>query len=349
MVELAGGGGYHTAAASLFGPGLNPWDTSCWSGGSSSGSGSAVAAGLVPFALGSETSGSIITPSAFCGVTGLRPTYGLVSRHGAMALSWTMDKIGPMCRSAEDCGLVLQVIAGSDSKDPGSADKSFYYTPQFSRQLGDLKVGFAPSDIGWADAAARPAFQAAMQVMRETGVQFVEVSLPDLPYGVLADVIIGAEEASVFETLIASGKVNDLADPSQVAALRANLEIPATEYLKAMRIRSLVKQKFRELFAGVDVLIAPARYGTAPKITEPLDGPDPIPSPLPASPGMRRLIQAGNLAGIPALSVPCGFAGNLPLALQLAGPPFTENTLLALGREFQNRTDWHKRRPPLVS
>jgi aspartyl-tRNA(Asn)/glutamyl-tRNA(Gln) amidotransferase subunit A len=349
MVELAGGGGYRTAAASLFGPGLNPWDPARWSGGSSSGSGSAVAAGLVPFALGSETSGSIITPSAYCGVTGLRPTYGLVSRHGAMALSWTMDKIGPMCHSAEDCGLVLQAIAGSDSQDPGSADKSFYYTPQYSRQLSDLKVGFAPSDIEWADAAARPAFQAAMQVMRDIGVQFVEVSLPDLPYGVLADVIIGAEEASVFETLITSGKVNDLADPSQAAALRANLEIPANEYLKAMRIRSLVKQRFRDLFADIDILIAPARYGVASKITEPLDGPDSIPVPLPASPGMRRLIQAGNLAGIPVLSVPCGFAGNLPLALQLAGPAFTENTILALGREFQNRTDWHKRRPPLVS
>jgi aspartyl-tRNA(Asn)/glutamyl-tRNA(Gln) amidotransferase subunit A len=349
MVELAGGGGYRTAAASLFGPGLNPWDPACWSGGSSSGSGSAVAAGLVPFALGSETSGSIITPSAYCGITGLRPTYGLVSRHGAMALSWTMDKVGPMCRSVEDCGLVLEAIAGSDSKDPGSADKSFYYTPQYARQFSDLKVGFSPSDMGWADDAARLAFQAAMQVMRGTGVQFVEVGLPDLPYGALADVIIGAEEASVFETLIASGQVNQLADASQAAGLRANLEIPATEYLKAMRIRSLLKQKFRELFADVDVLIAPARYGTAPKITEPLDGPDPIPSPLPATPGMRRLIQAGNLAGIPALSIPCGFAGNLPVALQLAGPAFTENTLLALGREFQNRTDWHKRRPTLVS
>lgn len=349
MVELAGGGGYRTAAASLFGPGLNPWDPTCWSGGSSSGSGSAVAAGLVPFALGSETSGSILTPSAYCGVTGLRPTYGLVSRHGAMALSWTMDKIGPMCRSAEDCGLVLQAIAGSDPNDPSSADKSFYYTPQFARQLSDLKVGFAPSDMGWADDNARPALQAAMQVMRETGIQLVEVSLPDLPYGVLADVIIGAEEASVFETLITSGQVNDLADPSQAAGLRANLDIPAIEYLKAMRIRSLAKKQFRDLFANIDVLIAPSRYGVAPKITDALDGPDPVPSPLPSSPGMKRLIQAGNLAGLPALSMPCGFAVNLPLALQLVGPAFTENTLLALGREFQHRTDWHQRRPALVS
>ncbi len=119
MVELAGGGGYRYASASLTGPGLNPWDRTRWSGGSSSGSAAAVAAGLVPFAIGSETSGSIVTPASYCGVTALRPTYGLVSRHGAMALSWTLDKLGPFAHTAEDCGLVLQVIAGKDGNDPG--------------------------------------------------------------------------------------------------------------------------------------------------------------------------------------------------------------------------------------
>src|SRR5204863_2357946 len=114
MVELAGGGGYRYPSASLTGPGLNPWDRTRWSGGSSSGSGAAVAAGLVPFAIGSETSGSIVTPASYCGVTALRPTYGLVSRYGAMALSWTLDKLGPFARSAEDCGLILQTIAGKD-------------------------------------------------------------------------------------------------------------------------------------------------------------------------------------------------------------------------------------------
>lgn len=185
--------------------------------------------------------------------------------------------------------------------------------------------------------------------MRETGPQFVEVALPDFPYGALADVVIGAEEASTFEQLIRGGGVNQLADATQAAGLKANLEIPATEYLKAMRIRSLLKQQFRELFVGVDVLIAPARYDVAPKITEALDGPDLVPLPIPPTPGMKRLIQAGNLAGLPALAIPCGFANNLPLGLQLVGPAFSENTLLALGREFQNRTDWHKRRPPLLS
>src|SRR6185369_11355170 len=143
MVELAGGGGYRFPAASLTGPGLNPWDRTRWSGGSSSGPGSAVAAGLVPFAIGSETSGSILTPSAYCGLTGLRPTYGLVSRHGAMALSWTLDKLGPMCHSAEDCGLVLAAIAGGDTDDPGSAGKSFYFAPQYARKLEDLRIAYA--------------------------------------------------------------------------------------------------------------------------------------------------------------------------------------------------------------
>ena len=171
MVELAGGGDYRTAAASLTGPGLNPWDRTRWSGGSSSGPGAAVAAGLVTFAIGSETSGSILTPSAFCGVTGLRPTYGLVSRHGAMALSWTLDKLGPMCRSAEDCALVLHEIAGVDTDDPGSAGRSFNYTPQYTtRRLTEITIGYMPVDFqDGAEPAAQPAFQAAFEVIQVAG------------------------------------------------------------------------------------------------------------------------------------------------------------------------------------
>jgi len=152
MVELAGAAGYRFAAASMTGPGLNPWDRTRWSGGSSSGSGAAVAAGLVPIALGSETNGSIVTPAAFCGVTGLRPTYGLVSRHGAMALAWTLDKIGPMTRSVEDAGKLLQLLAGGDQRDPGSSGKRFFFAPQFVRPFKELKLGFATSD--WSDLAA---------------------------------------------------------------------------------------------------------------------------------------------------------------------------------------------------
>jgi aspartyl-tRNA(Asn)/glutamyl-tRNA(Gln) amidotransferase subunit A len=345
MVELAGGPSYRMASASMFGPGLNPWDVTRWSGGSSSGSASAVAAGLVPFALGSETSGSIVTPSAFCGVTGLRPTYGLVSRHGAMALAWTLDKIGPLCRSAEDCGLVLQTIAGSDSNDPGSAGKSFYYTPQYSRKMSELKAGFTAVDLESADPEARPVFEAAMKEIAAIGMNMVETKLPDFPYGAVVSTVVSAEGSSIFETLITSGKVNDLADERQIAGLKAGLDIPAKDYLKAMRIRSLMKHKFRELFADIDVIVAPARYGIAPKITEPLDAGRPAAQTRPSTPGMSALIAAGNLVGLPALSLPCGFAQGMPLALQLVGPAFSENTLLAIGREYQKRTTWHTKQP----
>jgi aspartyl-tRNA(Asn)/glutamyl-tRNA(Gln) amidotransferase subunit A len=341
MVELAGGGGYRLTSASLFGPGLNPWDRSRWSGGSSSGSATAVAAGLAPFALGSETSGSIITPASYCGVTGLRPTYGLVSRHGAMALSWTLDKIGPLAHTAEDCGLILQTIAGKDSNDPGSAGKSFYYTPQYARPMKELKIGYAPIDFtDRADASARPAFAAALAAFKETGVQLIETKLPEFPYGSALSAIIGAEEASVFEPLIASGRVNELADPSQIAGLKASVDIPAKDYLKAMRLRRLMQEAFQRLFSEVDALVTMGRSGPATPINQPLDVGTNVPG------GFNGIVPAGNLAGLPAVAFPCGFADNLPVALQVVGPAFSENTILAIAREFQSRTDWHKRRPP---
>jgi len=347
MVELAGGGGYRFPAASLFGPGINPWDRSRWSGGSSSGSGSAVAAGLVPFAIGSETSGSILTPSAYCGITGLRPTYGLVSRHGAMPLSWTMDKLGPMCHSAEDCGLVLAAMAGGDSNDPGSAGKSFYYAPEFARKMEDLRLGYAPVDFAeWAEPAARPAFEKALADLRALGLKVVETKLPEFPYRAVVDTVIEAEAGSVFEPLIRSGKVDQLADQKQIAGLKACLGISAADYLKAMRIRGEIKEAFRKLYADVDVLLAPSRYGPASKLSDPLDK-GITGRPVPQTPGMNVLIGAGNLVGFPALSLPCGFADKLPVAIQLVGLPFSENMLLAIGKQYQSHTDWHRQRPPV--
>jgi aspartyl-tRNA(Asn)/glutamyl-tRNA(Gln) amidotransferase subunit A len=304
-----------------------------------------VAAGLLPFAIGSETSGSIVTPASFCGVTALRPTYGLVSRHGAMALSWTLDKLGPFARSAEDCGLILHEIAGKDSKDPGSAGKSFYYTPQYARSMKDLRVGYAPADFAeWVEPATRPTFEAAIGVLKASGMQLVETKLPEFPYAAVLSTILAGEMGSIFEPLIASGKVEELADKPQIAGLKASLEVPAKDYLKAMRLRRLIQEEAGKLFGSVDVLLAPGRAGIAPKIDQPIDrsrGGAP-----PKDPGFRSIIPMGNLAGLPALVLPCGFAGNMPVALQVVGVPFSENTLLAIGREFQSRTDWHKRRPP---
>jgi aspartyl-tRNA(Asn)/glutamyl-tRNA(Gln) amidotransferase subunit A len=342
MVELAGGGDYLMAGASLTGPGLNPWDRTRWSGGSSSGPGAAVAAGLVTFAIGSETSGSILTPSAFCGVTGLRPTYGLVSRTGAMALSWTLDKLGPMCRSAEDCGLVLQQIAGPDPEDSGSAGRSFHYTPQYGRKPADITIGYMPVDFqDGAQPSAQPALRAAFEVVKSLGVKLKEIQLPQFPYGELVSTIIAGEAGSIFEDLIRSGKVDQLADPHQIAGLKAMLDLPATEYLRAMRVRTLVKQAFRDLFLNCDMVLAPSRLGPAPKAAEPLD------TPGPPTRSRSGLIPGGNLAGLPAISLPCGFAEGLPVGISLLGRPFYENQLIGIGNLFQKQTDWHRRRPPV--
>jgi len=355
MVELAGGGGYGSASASLQGPGLNPWNKMYWSGGSSSGSGAAVAAGLVPYALGSETSGSILTPAAYCGVTGLRPTYGMVSRRGAMALSWTLDKIGVLARSADCCGHVLADMAGADDEDPGSAGKSFHYSPQYARNLRDLRIGFAPIDFSdLLDEPLRPVFAKAVEVVRSLGARMVETKTPDLPYGDVASAIIDSEAASVFETLIRSGRVDQLSDADQIAGLKAALDFSAVDYLKAMRVRREIIGNFHSLFADVDVLLAPARNSVADRADIPFEQQHPERSATntqqpPKPHGVYGgLIPGSNLAGIPALSLPCGFVNGLPVGIQLVGPAYSESTLLAIGREFQKQTDFHRQRPPGV-
>ena len=348
MIELAGGGGYSSASASLQGPCLNPWNKTYWAGGSSSGSGAAVAAGLVPYALGSETSGSILTPASYCGVTGLRPTYGLVSRHGAMALSWTLDKIGVLGRCADDCGWVLRAIAGKDDADPSSARKSFYYTPQLYQNFAITRVGYAEIDFAeWPDEPLRPAFANALAIVKSIGAQMIETALPNLPYGPVIGTVIDAEAASIFEQFIRDGRVNQLADQSQIDGLKASLTYSALDYLKAMRVRSQIQAAFFQLFGGLDLLIAPTHFSPPERADQPFDE---TPPKRPDKRGVGRgLVQASNLCGLPAVTIPCGFVNGLPIALQIVGSPFAENRILAFAREFQNRSDFHRRRPPVAA
>ena len=295
MVELAGGGGYSSAAASLQGPGLNPWNKQYWSGGSSSGSGAAVAAGLVPFASWFRDVGIHHHARLLLCVSGLRPTYGLVSRHGAMALSWTLDKIGVLARSAEDCGLVLHAIAGGDDDDPGSAQKSFYYAPQYYENQSELKIGYAEIDFAeWPDEPLRPAFANALAVVKSIGVPTVESQLPDFPYGPLISCIIDSEAASIFERFIRSGRVDQLADQHQIDGLKASLNYSALDYLKAMRVRTQIQAAFRTLFASVDLLVAPARLNLPDRADRPFDE---TPPKRPDRKGVvAGLVQAANLA-----------------------------------------------------
>ncbi len=351
MVELAGGFGYNNPDASFTGPGRSPWNPDHWSGGSSSGPGAAVGAGLVPFAIGSETSGSILSPSAFSGVSGLRPTYGLVPRTGAMALCWTLDKLGPMARTADDCALVLAAMAGPDPRDPTSSGDFRY------RQRGALEGGpsrrFRIGVVKDATARAEPEvaanFRRSVDVLRSFATVEEDVAFPDYPYGLTVRTIVAAEGASAFRELIESGAARTLRDAADRLGAYAMMMTPAVDYLQALRLRVPIRAALDELLSRYDALVAPARGGTAPPIGYDFDKPPhPDPEPPPEAPRPPALIPAGNLAGLPALAVPNGFGRNrLPTSLQILGRAFSEATLVALADRYQQATEWHAKRPPL--
>ncbi len=341
MIELAGGGGYDSPAASLEGPCRCPWNPSRWAGGSSSGSGAAVSAGLVGFALGTETWGSITVPAAFCGISGLRPTYGRVSRRGAMALCWTLDKIGPMARSAEDCGFILQAIAGPDPLDATCAPIGFRFRayPLVSRKRYPIRLGVLPHDTSKVPEVQK-AFEEALTVFRKRNFHIEEASYPpDIPYNAAASLIVMAEGSAAFEGLIRSARLQLLADPQQQAGLIAGLSISSADYLRAQRIRKIAIQALNALWERFDLLIAPTLLTVAPEVSKPLSAGT---EPWGGNGG------PGNLAGWPSLSIPMGFGKeSLPLGLEIIGPPGGEQAVLALGMTYQRETDWHRKHPIL--
>src|SRR5580698_6791343 len=262
MIELAGGMNYRFASASLQGAAKNPWDISCWTCGSSSGSGAIVAAGLAAFAIGTETWGSIICPSAFCGVSGLRPTYGRVSRYGAMALAPSMDKIGPLARSAEDCARVFAAIAGHDPKDRSTVpiDKgAFTYSPSLDLKARPLRAGWLTNAWKKLDSGVAKSLLAAEKVVRKYFASVKSATLPDGPFEDAANVIIAAECAASFETLIRSGRVGELMDPLGQIAGYVNEQYSAADYLRALSVREILQKKTEAVFDSFDVLVAAAQ------------------------------------------------------------------------------------------
>jgi aspartyl-tRNA(Asn)/glutamyl-tRNA(Gln) amidotransferase subunit A len=341
MVELAGGMGYNHADASFTGPGLTPWNPAFWSGGSSSGPGSAVAAGLVPFAIGSETSGSILTPSAFCGVTGLRPTYGLVSRHGAMALCWTLDKLGPMGRTADDCALVLAAIAGRDVADESTVDRRFEYSNVPAAPAKRLRLAVPKGVTEKVQPAVRENFERALEVLKPAAEVTTDVEWPDFPWGPAVSAIVGAEGAAAFLDLIESGRVRELRCPKDRHGGYAGTLIPAVDYLQAMRLRRPMKRAVTALFQRFDAVVSPTRASVANPADRNFE------DAYPGVSGGPSLIAAGNLCGLPALCMPNGFGENrLPTSITFMGPAFSERELVAIGAWYQGRTRWHLERPP---
>jgi aspartyl-tRNA(Asn)/glutamyl-tRNA(Gln) amidotransferase subunit A len=342
MVELAGGMGYSQANASFTGPGKTPWNPDYWSGGSSSGPGAAVAAGLVPFAIGSETSGSILTPAAYCGITGLRPTYGLVSRHGAMALSWTMDKLGPMARSAADCALVLAAIAGKDPNDRSAVARGFR-PPSPERRGNRFRLGVPKGVIDTVQGEVAENFTVALDVFRGIAEIVPDVELPDLPFGVVGGTIIAAEGLSAFDDLLDGDRFKELTAPEDRTGGYGALAISARDYLRALRVRRLMGRAYDELLKPFDAIATPTRATVA----SPLD--KPFRDAYPDVRGGVSLIGSSNVVGVPAISVPNGFGvAGLPTGLSLVARAFDEAKLVRIGRAYQARTDWHRRRPELA-
>ena len=341
MVELAGGFGYNNADASFTGPGRTPWNTEFWSGGSSSGPGAATAAGLVAFSIGSETSGSIVTPAAFSGVAGLRPTYGRVSRHGAMALCWTLDKLGPMCRSAEDCGLVMAAIAGRDPLDATSMNRPFRTAPANAKPKR-WRIGVIKGSFEKAQPEVRKNFEESLKILATFCDVLPDVEFPDFPYGAAVGTIVSAEGASAFRELVESGRAKELKVPNDRWGGYAASMTLAVDYIQAMRLRAPVRKTLDALYAKYDALVSPARATVSYPI-----GPD-FDKVYPGISGGPGVIGAGNLAGQPALVVPNGFGENgLPTAFQFTGRAFSDEALVALGTAVQARTEWHKKRPGL--
>ncbi len=344
MVELALGVTGHNAVT---GTPKNPWDPDRVPGGSSSASAVSVAAGAVGAALGSDTGGSIRIPASCCGLVGLKPTYGRVSRFGAMPLAASLDHVGPLCRSVRDAALVLQALAGHDPNDPLSADEPVdNYLARIEDGVAGMVLGVPEaSDLDGLSEAALAAFDQAVQTYQRLGCGVRRISLAALENAnELATTIIGAEGAAIHANAIRERP--DAFGPQTLARLRSGLFVPATHYLQALALRARMLEDLQEAgFAEVDTLLVPALDATPPTIEE---------SDVASSPGFGKLLgqfarwfRPFNVLGVPSLAMPTGFDGaGMPVAGQLVGHPFDEATLLRMARAFERETGFTERRPP---
>ncbi|MES1261597.1 MAG: amidase [Acidobacteriota bacterium] len=297
-----------------------PWNYEMTSSGSSAGSGSATAAGLVGFSIGTETLGSIISPSTRCGVAGVRPTFGRVSRAGAMALCWSMDKIGPICRSVADCAEVLRIISGPDGKDLTVTSAPLHWDAR--KPVGKMKVGFLAADFEAKNEKIRPVYAAALDALRGAGVKLEAMQMPKFPLNAI-QFVLDAEAAAAFDDLTRSGGVDQLSGqtagdwPNQ---FRSSRLIPAVEYIRAQRARTVYMEQFAAFMSEWDAFVSPT---SSPSLT------------------------ATNLTGHPQVVAPCGFVDGLPQGLLFTGRLYDEGTPMRLAYAYEQATDWHTKHPTL--
>jgi len=300
---------------------LNPWNIKEDSSGSSAGPGSATAAGMVGFSIGTETQGSIVGPSHKCGLAGLRPTYGRVPRTGGMVLSWTMDKIGPMCREVEDCAAVLSAIYGPDGVDTSVADVPFEWLAD--RDVSGFRVGYLEDEFDGMTGEDADLYQGVLEVLRGLGMEPKPVHLPKFPYGAVGTVLT-VEAAAMFDDITRSGEIDLTAEYDQSRwpkMLRVARTVPAVEYLRAQRIRRMLTREIEDWMQDWDVVLGAVFSGS--------NG------------------SAMNLSGHPCITVPCGFVDGMPRGINFLGRLYDEATILAAGRAYEQATEWHRRHPDM--
>jgi len=332
-----------------YGTPWNPWDVATHRicGGSSSGSGAAVAAGLCPGALGSDTGGSIRIPSSLCGLSGIKPTYGRVSRAGVLPLAWSMDHVGPMCRSVADCALMLAPMAGYDPRDPTTSVLPVPdYGAALTGQIKGLRVGLLRSFfLESAGAAQRAAVEAAAKLLESQGATVEPVDLKKVDLAPAVSHAVLAPEAYAYHEEWLKTRATEYG-PDVRERLRLGAFVTGAEYLKGQRLRALFRDEVDQVFARLDVLLAPTTPTAATAVGQSEvrigDGSFPV------RPSLIRYTRPFNLTGHPAASVPCGFTTDgLPIGLQIVGRPFDEATVLRVADAYQRLTDWHTRRAPL--
>ncbi|MDP6548976.1 MAG: amidase [Dehalococcoidia bacterium] len=325
----------------------NPWDPELVTGGSSGGSGSAAAAGQCTITTGSDTGGSVRIPAALCGVVGLKPTYGLVSRHGLAPLSWSLDHPGPIVRTVEDAALTMNAVAGHDPMDVASAKVDVPdYTTALTGDVRGLRIG-VPKEYLEAplDPQVSRSFRDAVALLETMGAVVTEVSFPMFDQSqAISSTILMAEAAACYRDLLA--RDGGSMYPPVRLRFEAGLFVNAADYLRAQQARSLFDREFRQLLEQVDLLAGPTEPVTAPKLlaTKVQAGEQTVGT----VPALTQYTRPYNITGSPAIALPCGFSdAGLPISLQLAGRPFDELTVLRAAHAYEQATDWHTRRPPV--
>jgi len=317
----------------------NPWKLDVGASGSSAGPASATAAGCVPFAIGTETSGSILSPAARCGATGLRPTFGRISRHGVMALSWTQDRLGPFCRYVEDCAVVMSVIARPDGQDLAVSDLPFQWDSK--RDFKKLRIGFF--EEAFSDADRNPEWikheRETLAKLREMGVTLIPLKIPVFPE--LDTLNLSVESAVFFDELMRTDRYRLLTVKTRGERYRTSRLIPAVEYLQSQRLRSMMMAKLAEATAGVDVYLAPYSTGRI--------DPQPAPGTPPPPPNFtQQHTQMANLACYPAIALPNGFTeSGMPSSITFYARPYGESALLCIAKAYQDATTFNLKQPPL--